>query len=327
MDMNTLSVGILVAVAAGAVAYVFIYPLLSGEARAEKRQRALVGEGPSGRTARAQAGPGANRRDQVAQSLKDLEARQKARHKITLESRIQQAGLGWSRNRFFAFSAALAVAVGLCALIATGKPLAALGGFFVGAFGLPRWILGYLKNRRISRFLEELPNAMDVIIRGLRSGLPLNDCVRVIATEAQEPVRTEFRHIVEAQTLGISLGDAIGKMYERVPVTEANFLAIVIAIQQKSGGNLSEALTNLSKVLRDRKKMKGKIKAMSSEAKASAGIIACLPFTVALLTYLSSPQYIELLWKTSAGTVAMVIAGMWMTMGVLVMKKMISFDF
>jgi tight adherence protein B len=210
--------------------------------------------------------------------------------------------------------------------VTTGKPLAALGGAFVGGLGLPRWILGYLKNRRINRFLEELPNAMDVIIRGLRSGLPLNDCVRVIATEAQEPVRTEFRHIVEAQTLGISLGDAIGKMYERVPVTEANFLAIVIAIQQKSGGNLSEALTNLSKVLRDRKKMKGKIKAMSSEAKASAAIIACLPFTVALLTYLSSPQYIELLWKTSAGTVALVGAGVWMTMGVLVMKKMISFD-
>jgi tight adherence protein B len=326
MDMNTLSVGFLVAVAAGALAYVFIYPLLSGEARAEKRQKSLVGDGAAGRAARGSAAPGANRRDQVAQSLKDLEARQKARNKVTLENRIQQAGLAWSRNRFFMLSAVLAAALGFVALVTTGKPLAALGGAFVGGLGLPRWILGYLKNRRINRFLEELPNAMDVIIRGLRSGLPLNDCVRVIATEAQEPVRTEFRHIVEAQTLGISLGDAIGKMYERVPVTEANFLAIVIAIQQKSGGNLSEALTNLSKVLRDRKKMKGKIKAMSSEAKASAAIIACLPFTVALLTYLSSPQYIELLWKTSAGTVALVGAGVWMTMGVLVMKKMISFD-
>ncbi len=127
--------------------------------------------------------------------------------------------------------------------------------------------------------------------------------------------------------MGMTAADALAKLYERVPVPEANFFSIVIAIQQKSGGNLSEALGNLSRVLRDRRKMAGKIKAMSTEAKASAGIIACLPFTVGILTYLSSPQYIQLLWTTQTGKVALVASGLWMLMGVFVMKKMIAFDF
>jgi tight adherence protein B len=198
---------------------------------------------------------------------------------------------------------------------------------FVSGFGLPRWVLSYLKKRRIKRFTDELPNAMDVIVRGIRSGLPLADCMRIIANEAQEPLRTEFRTIIEAQSLGVTIGDAVAKLYERVPVAEANFFGIVIGIQQKSGGNLSEALSNLSKVLRDRRKMRGKIAAMSMEAKASAGIIACLPFVVAILTYLSSPSYIELLWITNAGKIALVCSAMWMSIGIGIMKKMISFDF
>ena len=117
-----------------------------------------------------------------------------------------------------------------------------------------------------------------MIVRGIKSGLPLGDCMRMIAGEAQEPLRGEFRAIIDAQTLGMSIADAVAKLFERVPVAEANFFGIVIAIQQKAGGNLSEALGNLSRVLRDRRKMAGKIKAMSMEAKASAAIIGCLPF-------------------------------------------------
>jgi len=167
---------------------------------------------------------------------------------------------------------------------------------------------------------------MDVIVRGVRSGLPLGDCLRMIATEAQEPVRSEFRAIVESQALGISVGDSIAKLYERVPVAEANFFGIVIAIQQKAGGSLSEALGNLSKVFRERKKMKGKIGAMSMEAKASAAIIAALRFGVAIMTYLTSPDYISLLWTTQIGKVALGAAAVWMTIGVMVMKKMINFE-
>jgi tight adherence protein B len=325
MNQSVLAAIAFASVAAGGVAYVFIYPVLSGEARAEKRQKALIGSVPDRKGARGAAG-GVSRREQVAQSLKELETRQKSRNRVTLEVKIAQAGLSWTKGRFYAVSGAAGLALGFVLLVLTGSPLMACAGVFAGLFGLPQWVLTFLKKRRIKKFLNELPNAMDVIVRGIRSGLPLGDCLRIIANEAQEPVRSEFRTIIESQALGISVGESVAKLYERVPVAEANFSGIVINIQQKAGGNLSEAIGNLSKVVRERKKMKGKITAMSMEAKASAAIIAALPFAVATMTYLTSPAYIELLWTTQAGKVALGVAALWMTTGVLVMKKMISFE-
>jgi tight adherence protein B len=322
-DISTMAAGLLAAVAAGGVAYVLLYPLIAGGARAEKRQKALVGT----RERRGAQSLAVNRRDQVAQSLKELEQREKARNRVTIETRLAQAGLSWDRKRFFIVSGIIGLAVGLLFFSLTANLTMGLAGLFIGVVGLPRWWLAFRKNRRINRFLDELPNAMDVIVRGIRAGLPIGDCLRIIASEAQEPVRSEFRTIVEAQTLGVSVGDAVAKLYERVPVPESNFFAIVIGIQQKAGGNLSETLSNLSKVLRERKKMAGKIKAMSMEAKASAGIIACLPPTVAILTYLSSPRYIELLWLTQSGKIALGACALWMATGVFVMKKMIAFDY
>ena len=174
----------------------------------------------------------------------------------------------------------MAVVVALLLLYVTGNILYLVPGLAIGGFGLPNWVLSFRKKRRIAKFINEFPNAIDVIIRGIKAGLPLGDCLRVIANEAEEPLKSEFRYIVEAQTMGLSAGEAVERIVERVPVADANFFSIVINIQQKSGGNLSEALGNLSRVLRDRKKMKQKIKAMSSEAKASAGIIGSLPFIV-----------------------------------------------
>jgi tight adherence protein B len=149
----------------------------------------------------------------------------------------------------------------------------------------------------------------------------------VIATDSPEPIRTEFRNILETQSVGLPLGEACAKLFERMPLAEANFFAIVIAIQQKSGGNLSEALGNLSKVLRDRKKMKGKIKAMSTEATASAAIIGALPIAVMAVVYLTSPDYITLLWTDRRGQMMLAASAVWMSIGIFVMKKMINFDF
>ncbi|HVL74276.1 MAG TPA: type II secretion system F family protein [Beijerinckiaceae bacterium] len=321
---STLAAVVLAAIAAGGVAYALVYPLLSGEARAEKRQKALLDAGPKRRTER---GSGQNRRDQVAQSLKEIETRNKARNRVSLENKLLQAGLSWTKKKFFLVSAGSAAAHALLLLIVTGSPLFAAVGLFVGWFGLPNWILAFRRKKRIRAFVDDLPNAMDVIVRGIRSGLPLNDCLRIIANESKDPLKSEFKAVVETQTVGIPLTDAVAKIYERVPVPEANFFGIVIGIQQKGGGNLSETLSNVSKVIRERRKMAEKIKAMSMEAKASAAIIASLPFAVALLTYMSSPSYIELLWTTTAGKIALVVSGMWMTVGVLVMRKMINFDF
>ena len=198
---------------------------------------------------------------------------------------------------------------------------------FAGGFGLPSWILKFLKKRRESMFLKHFPDAIDVIVRGIKAGLPLLDCIKVITNDSPEPVCSEFRAIVETQSFGLPLGEACAKMYERIPVAEANFFGIVISIQQKAGGNLSEALGNLSRVLRDRKKMKAKIQAMSMEAKASAMIIGSLPPAVMTLVYLTSPHYIELLWTESLGRMMLAASATWMFMGVMVMRKMINFDF
>jgi tight adherence protein B len=198
---------------------------------------------------------------------------------------------------------------------------------FAGAFGVPRWLLSYLRKRRETKFLDHFPDAVDVIVRGIKAGLPLLDCIKMIVSEAPEPIKTEFRLILETQAIGMPLGEACGKLYERTPLPEANFFGIVVAIQQRSGGNLSEALGNLSKVLRDRKKMKAKIQSMSQEAKASAGIIGALPIAVMTLVYLTSPNYISLLFTNPVGHIMLAGSAIWMFMGVIVMKKMINFDF
>ncbi|HEY8334282.1 MAG TPA: type II secretion system F family protein [Tardiphaga sp.] len=205
--------------------------------------------------------------------------------------------------------------------------VAALGLGFAAGFGLPRWMLNFLKKRREKNFLKALPDAVDVIVRGIKAGLPLFDSIKVVAADAPEPLRSEFYAIIETQAIGMPLGEACARMYERMPVPEANFFGIVVAIQQKSGGNLSEALGNLSKVLRDRKKMAEKIQAMSMEAKASAAIIGSLPPIVMLLVYLSTPDYISLLWTHPTGRLMLAASAVWMSCGIFVMKKMINFDF
>jgi tight adherence protein B len=192
---------------------------------------------------------------------------------------------------------------------------------------MPLWLLKFLKKRREAKFLAAFPDAVDVIVRGVKAGLPLLESLRVILHDAPEPLKGEMRGILELQAVGVPLGEACGKLYEHIPVAEANFFAIVIGIQQRAGGNLSEALGNLSRVLRDRKKMKAKIQAMSMEAKASAMIIGALPLGVMTLVYITSPQYIELLWTQPMGRVMLAGSAVWMSMGVLVMRKMINFDF
>jgi tight adherence protein B len=323
--MQTLAIFLLATFCAGAVAWVVIYPYLSGEKEAEKRMLSVARSGvPTSKvTSRALK----SRREQVESSLKDLEERAKKSKSAPLSIRLTQAGLTWTKQQFIMACVALgAIVFAAVFILDAGLIPAALLAFAAG-FGLPRWILSYLKKRRETRFLDRFPDAIDVIVRGIKSGLPLGDSLRVLAAEAPEPILTEFRHIIETQAVGVPLGDACGKLFERMPLPESNFFAIVIAIQQKSGGNLSEALGNLSKVLRDRKKMKGKIKAMSTEAKASAIIIGSLPIAVMSIVYITSPDYITLLWTERLGQMMLAGSAVWMTIGVMVMKKMINFDF
>jgi tight adherence protein B len=325
MDMNLLAIVLLATFCAGAIAWVLVYPHLSGEKEAEKRMQSVTRTGAPALKAASRAVR--TRREQVESSLKEIENRSKARKSPPLSTRIAQAGVSWSKRQFMIGSAVLGLVVAATVLLLDVGPFAALGLGFAAGAGLPRWVLSDLKRRRENMFLERFPDAIDVVVRGIKSGLPLGDSLRVIATESPEPIRSEFRHILETQSVGVPLGEACSKLFDRMPLAEANFFAIVIAIQQKSGGNLSEALGNLSKVLRDRKKMKGKIKAMSTEATASASIIGCLPVAVMAIVYLTSPDYITLLWTDRLGQIMLAGSAVWMSIGVFVMKKMISFDF
>lgn len=324
MDLSFIAVFVLATLAVGGVTYALFYPMLSGQARAEKRRKEFatpVAARSFDREAQARA-----KRGQVAQSLKEIENRENARNKLTLEQRIQQAGLNWDRKKYYTVSAMMAAGAGFLLFVLSASPFMGLIGLFIGGFGMPPWFLQNRRNSRLKKFGNEFPNAIDVITRGIKAGLPLNDCLRIVATEAVEPVKTEFRLIIESQTLGLPLTDAVAKLYERMPCPESNFFGIVLAIQQKTGGNLSETLGNLSRVIRDRRKMRDKINAVSMEAKASAGIIACLPPSVAIMVYLTAPRYIELLWITQAGKLAMVGCAVWMVVGVLIMRKMINFN-
>ncbi|MCO5130427.1 MAG: type II secretion system F family protein [Xanthobacteraceae bacterium] len=326
MRLETLALAFLAATAIGGVAWVFIYPLLSGERQAEKRRAALTRPEP--------IRPGANldrsqrsRRQQVESSLKELEHRNKKEKKIPLDSRIARAGLSLSKEKFLALSIAFGVIVVALTFMSGGGWMAAAGLGFAAGFGAPRWLLGFLRKRREKKFLAALPDAVDVIVRGIKAGLPLFESIKVVAADAPQPLRGEFLAIIETQAVGMPLGEACSRLYERMPLPEANFFGIVVAIQQKSGGNLSEALGNLSKVLRDRKKMNEKIQAMSMEAKASAAIIGALPPAVMLLVYITTPQYIALLWSEPVGRIMLAGSALWMATGVMVMKKMINFDF
>jgi tight adherence protein B len=324
MNIQTLAFAFLAAAAVGGIAWVFLYPFLSGEKTAENRRASVARPEPAARSVDKNQ---RTRREQVEGSLKDLEARRQKQSRLPLSSRLTQAGLDWSTQKFMTVSGVLAAVSFAMAMVFGVGLLAGIGLAFAAGFGLPRWALGFLKIRREKAFLKALPDAVDVIVRGIKAGLPLFESIKVVAADAPEPLKGEFLAIIETQAIGMPLGDACARLFERMPVPEANFFGIVIAIQQKSGGNLSEALGNLSKVLRDRKKMAEKIQAMSMEAKASAAIIGSLPPIVMLLVYLSTPDYISLLWTHPTGQLMLVGCVIWMSIGIFVMKRMINFDF
>ena len=317
----------------GGVLYALFFTSIENEQKQAKRLstiKAASTDSASRRAAIDRVQEGAKRKKHIQDSLHDLEERNKDRAKDalrpSLKRMLQQAGLKIELRTFYIYSAICGAVISAMAF-ASGVPLLFLiGVFFAGALGVPRWVVSFLRKRRMKAFLNEFPNAIDVIVRAIKSGLPLNDGLRLIASEAREPVKTEFRHIVEAQQLGLSTPEACERMYNTMPLPEANFFAIVTQIQAKAGGNLAEALGNLSRVLRDRKKMKAKVSAMSMEAKASAAIIASLPFVVTVLVYLTSPSYIMLLFTTNTGYLILGLSAIWMSIGVFVMRQMINFE-
>ena len=305
----------------GLVGYL-IYSAFGGSSRpVDRRVAAVRGEEKKGPSRENEA---AARRKQVAESLKELDNKAKNKSKVSLDTKLAQAGLAISKQSFITSSCVSAGVFALAALIFL-NPLFALAGLVVGGVGLPNWVLGYRRKKRIKQFLAEFPSAVEVIIRGVKSGLPLGACLQTVAVQAKEPVRSEFQAIVAATSVGLTIAQAVDRLAERVPIAETNFFAIVINVQQQAGGNLTEALGNLSKVLRDRVTLGLKVKALSSEAKASAWIIGLLPFIMGGLIYFMQPSYIEVLWTTSKGKMLLTGVAFWMSIGTFIMKQMVNF--
>ena len=332
IDTNTLLLTALMAMAAGAAIWAIFFNKISNERNQERRVKNIKrndGDRSARVAAEARLVDAQKRRQSTQASLKELEEQTKAKdpNKKGIKDQMRQAGMTGNMRKFITLSIITAIVLSILALVASGNVIFAGAMLFIGGFGVPRWFVARQRKKRMDAFLEEFPNAVDVITRGIKAGLPLNDTIGIIATEAKEPVRTEFKKILETQKMGVPMTEAIQKLYKNVPLTEANFFGIVIAIQQSAGGNLSEALGNLSKVLRDRKMMKAKIVSMSQEAKASAGIIGALPPAVMILVYLSTPDYIMLLFTETTGNLILIGSIFWMAVGIMVMKQMINFDF
>ena len=328
MDQQTLIIAILGLVCIGAVVYVAFAP--TDKDKVKKRVASL----DSNRgLSRVTGGGGSNetqnkeRRKKLTETLEHLENQTKnlkKKKRVSLAQQLEQAGLSAKPRHFYMGSMIAALVFGFVGLV-SGQQLWVTGLLFViGGFGFPRWVVGFLKKRRQKKFVDEFSNAIDVIVRGVKSGLPVNECLKIIAREAPKPVCDEFHMLNEGIRIGMTLEQALNRMHERMPLQEVNFFGIVLLIQQKTGGNLAEALGNLANVLRSRKLMEGKVKALSAEAKASAMIIGSLPFLVMGAVKLASPEYLTPLFATQTGNFILLGAGMWMGTGIIVMRKMVQ---
>jgi tight adherence protein B len=303
-----------------------VYAFAGGDNGAAKRVTAIAKPQAGARGGKT-PDTAALKRKNVQALLKEIENKSaEKKQKLTLRRRLEQAGLANVSVRTYWIASGIfsSVATFLCWASGQGWLVIPFVSFATG-LGVPRWVLGFLKKRREKAFTAEFANAIDVIVRSVRSGLPTNEALRIVARELPDPCGSEFSRLCESLKVGVTLDQGVKKMYESMPTPEVAFFGIVMTIQQKSGGNLSEALGNLSTVLRDRKRLTGKIKAMSSEAKASAGIIGSLPPGVMGIVYLTTPDYISLLFTEHLGNLMLAFCVFWMGLGIMVMRKMINF--
>jgi tight adherence protein B len=326
MEPRAIIIGVLAAATVAGLGLAF-----SGGASEKASKRAKEMNAKSAKAAKrgVLADSGAQRRSQFKDSIKDLGAKEKQarRQRMSLKNQIEQAGLKITPTMFWVFSGISGVVFFVGALMLHLSLLIAFATGLAGGLGAPRWFLGMQTKKRQKKFVEQFADSIDIIVRGVKSGLPLNECLRIIARESPEPCKSEFVRLVDGQAVGMPIEQGLQKFFNRMPVSEVNFFNTVLLIQMKAGGNLSEALGNLSTVIRARKMMREKIGALSAEAKASAMIIGSLPFLVAGAVYIMTPSYIMELFITPTGHLILIGCGIWMGSGIMMMRKMINFSY
>ena len=243
-----------------------------------------------------------------------------------LAARLDRTGKPWRVSQYVYASIGLMLGVAVVLFVATKAPLLSFGvGLFVGA-GLPHMVVNYLINKRTNAFINKFPDGLELLVRGLRSGLPVTETLGIVAQEVPGPVGLEFKGVIDRLKVGKTMEDALQDTADRLAIAEFNFFTITLAIQRETGGNLAETLSNLAEVLRKRGQMKLKIRAMSSESKASAYIVGSLPFIVFGMIMWINPDYMAGFFTDDRLIVAGLGAGVWMAIGVFIMAKMVNFE-
>ena len=306
-----------------ALPFIAIHQARFSDAALMRRRLEALGSGARDLAGVGDAGA-RNRQRLIQTKLKEME-RQRSRRRNTLAMLLRQSGLTLNVAGYLGLCLGAGLAAGLSMMAFGFSPLVSLAGAAAGGVALPRKVLTIIIGRRQRRFTSLFADALDILVRGARTGLPVGECLRIVGREVPDPVGFEFRMLVESQRIGLSTDQALERGLERMPTAEYQFFAVVLTIQQQTGGNLAATLENLSNVLRSRKRLKDKIAAMSSEAKASAGIIGSLPFFVGGAIWLLNPSYIALLFNTATGNALIAGGAFWMLLGILVMHRMINF--
>jgi tight adherence protein B len=269
-----------------------------------------------------------------AQFKRALAARKPKAYKVAgsasrtqaLALRLNRTGKSWTVSQYIYTSLGLGLGVAVVMFVLTRAPLLSLGvGLFFGA-GLPHFVVGSLINKRTNAFVSKFPDGIELLVRGLRSGLPVTETLSIVSSEVPGPVGYEFKSVIDRIKVGKTMEDALQDTADKLGIAEFNFFTITLAIQRETGGNLAETLSNLADVLRKRAQMKLKIKAMSSESKASAYIVGSLPFLVFFAIMYINPDYMMNFFIDERLIVAGLGAGVWMGIGVFIMAKMVNFE-
>ncbi len=306
------------------IASLAFYFFHNSQNQRKKRLMSVVhGAGVGGNGSKSALSPD-QRRAELAKKLKDGHPEEKADgQKSTLGQKLVMAGLKIGIKEFWMFSLLSGVALAILAFLVNGSPLVCIMAFITGLLGLPKVVLNFMVNHRQKRFMDDLADALESMQRLLKAGMPVSECIKMVAREFSGPVGEEMGKIFDQQKIGIPLPEATLEAAKRMPIPEMQMFATAIAIQTQTGSSLSEVLENLAGVIRARFRLKRKVKALSSEAKASAAIIGSLPILVGVGMYFLNNAYVMVL--LTEGKHLMAIAVGWMMIGIFVMRQMINF--
>lgn len=307
--------------------FVLIYSavLLTQQAAKKKRMMSVLTGGAGQAQKNSKVNSQDQRRSDLAKKLKDSESGGKPKKGLTLAMKLQQAGLSISTKQFWIYSAVSCLAFTLLAKVFGVGAFVLIMFSITGFFGFPRFVLRTLTKKRQKKFMDDFADALESMMRLLKAGMPVSEAIKMVAREYTGPMGEEMERIFDQQKIGVPLPEAVLEAARRMPLTEMQMFATAIAIQTQTGSSLSEVLQNLANVIRARFRLKRKVQALSSEAKASAMIIGALPILVATGLYFVNPDYIILLFTDSTGKFLLGCAVGWMMVGVLVMRQMINF--